>query len=372
MRLVLLAIVAMQLGLAHQAFAEDSNITDRSISDALPLFGKNRCEELRSAADQVICGDRELTDAATRLKSAIQERSGRISDRRLAIAENAEWIRDRNSSCGIFGEESVRSEAINSTKACLLKETEERIAILLDPNFDCLATNTTAGALICSDASLAMAEMELNGHALALIAKLNENEARDAFAEYARWTRARDRRCGLVGKDNVPLHELSSSEACLGEHLRQKTSELVAAKGDPKRVFGLHASSPLPDADAVDLCVAQIHSANTCHDFLRVNRVLEIDREEAAQHAVVIAEIEMVVLSPFAACSPIASSCTGTCWDLKSGRAKPTPGSKENFAVAHRLRIEKSFAFQKTESGSWSCNSSALAPVELGIASSGP
>jgi hypothetical protein len=27
--------------------------------------------------------------------------------------------------------------------ACLLKETEERIAILSDPNFDCLATNTT-------------------------------------------------------------------------------------------------------------------------------------------------------------------------------------------------------------------------------------
>jgi hypothetical protein len=55
--------------------------------------------------------------------------------------------------------------------------------------------------------------------------------------------------------------------------MRQKTAEIIAAKGDPKRVFGRHTSSPLPDADAVDLCVVQIHSANTCHHFLRVSRV---------------------------------------------------------------------------------------------------
>ena len=34
----------------------------------------------------------------------------------------------------------------------------ERIEILSDPNFDCLATNTTAGRLICSDPSLALAK----------------------------------------------------------------------------------------------------------------------------------------------------------------------------------------------------------------------
>jgi uncharacterized protein len=373
MRAVMLAIVAIQVvGLGHPACAQDSTVSDRSISETLPLFGKNHCEELKSPADQVICGNPELNDASTRLKSAIQDRLNRLSDRRLAIAENAEWIRDRNSSCGVFGKESLRNEEVESVKACLLKEMEERAAILEDPNFDCLATNTTAGALICSDPSLAIAETELNGHVLGLIAKLNENDARDAFAEYARWTRARDRRCDLVDKDNVPLQELSSSEGCLAEHLRQKIEEVLAANGDPKRIFGRDSHSPSPDADAVDLCVAQIHSSNTCEDFLRVNRVLEIDREVAAQDAVVTAEVEMVVLSPFAACSPIASSCTGTCWDLKSGRAKPTPGNRDSFAVAHRVKIEKSFAFQKTDAGGWRCNSTALAPVDLGIALSGP
>jgi uncharacterized protein len=372
MRAIVLAIVAVQIGWMHPACAESSTGSDRSIGEALPLFGKNRCEEVKDPADQLFCGAAELNVASAKLKGAIQERIGRVSDRRLAIEENAQWIRDRNSSCGIFGRESVRNQDVESAKACLLKETEERIAILTDPNFDCLATNTTAGTLICSDPSLAVAEQELNGHLLGLIAKLNENDARDAFAEYARWTRARDRKCDLVNKDNVPLQELSSSENCLAEYLAQKTAEVVAADGDPKQIFGRRPASASPDADAVDLCVAQIHSANSCQDFLRVNRVIEIDSEMAAQEAQVIAEIEMVVLSPFAVCSPIASSCTGTCWDPKSGKANPSPASRESFSVTHRLRIEKSFTFQKTDNGDWRCNSTALQPVDDGITLSGP
>jgi len=59
-----------------------------------------------------------------------------------------------------------------SVKICLLKETEERIAILSDPNFDCLATNTTAG---CSFAAIPRwrLQTELNSHVLGLITKLN-------------------------------------------------------------------------------------------------------------------------------------------------------------------------------------------------------
>jgi len=35
------------------------------------------------------------------------------------------------------------------------------------------------------------------------------DDAKAAFAEYARWSRERDRKCDLVEKDNVPLQELS-------------------------------------------------------------------------------------------------------------------------------------------------------------------
>jgi hypothetical protein len=91
----------------------------------------------------------------------------------------------------------------------------------------------------------------------------------------------------------------------------------------------------------------------------------------AEKEALVTAEVEMIVLSPFAICSPVASSCTGTCWDLQAGKAKPTPGSRDSISVTHRLTIEKAFAFQKTDNGSWRCNTTALPPVDFGVSQSG-
>src|SRR6202049_5349277 len=168
MRAIVLAIVAIQIGLTLPVRAENPADSDRSITDILPLFVKNNCEEIKDPADQVFCGDPQLNAAAPRLSTAIAERLNRLSNRRHAIEENAEWIRNRNSSCGIFGRQGVRSQDIKSVRDCLLKETDERIEILSDPNFDCLATNTTAGALICGDPSLAIAKMELNSRFLEL------------------------------------------------------------------------------------------------------------------------------------------------------------------------------------------------------------
>jgi len=372
MRRLVLAVVALQIGLALPARADDPPDADRPISEVLPLYGKNHCDAYRDPAEQLFCGDPELNAAGAKLNIAIQDRLNRLANRRLAIEENAEWVRARNSSCGIFGKESLTPRNVRSIKPCLLKETEERIEILTDPNFDCLATNTTAGMLICSDPVLAIAKAELNNAVLGLVARLNGDEARDALDENERWGRDRDRKCGLANKDNVPLEELSPSEACLAEYLSGKTAEIAAAKGDPRKVFGRHLVSPLPDADAVDLCVARIHAANACGDFLTVNRVRQIDNEVAEQEAQVTAEVEMVVLSPFAVCSPIASGCTGTCWDPKTGKPKPGPGSRDSLTVSHRVRIGKTFAFKKADGGGWRCNTTSLQPVDFGVALSGP
>jgi uncharacterized protein YecT (DUF1311 family) len=379
MRAILLAIVAIQIGLAvliglmPPARAEDASAPARPLSETLPLFGKNHCESVRDPADVLFCGDPELNDAAAKLNVAIQARLNRLPDRRLAIEENAEWILDRNSSCGILRGQSVAGKDLEAVRACLLKETEERTAILDDPNFDCLASNTAAGTLICSDPDLAIAEAELNGEVLGLIAKLKEDDAREAFAEYARWTRTRDRRCDLADKDNVPLQELPpSSVMCLTEYLNETVTEIAAARGDPKKVFGQHLPLPEPNADAVDACVAQIHAANACDNFLRVSRVFQIDNEVADQSALVTAEVEMIVLSPFAVCSPIASGCTGACWDVKSGKPNPSPGSRDSLAVSRKLRVEKSFAFQKIDNGSWRCDTTALQPVDFGTTVGGP
>jgi hypothetical protein len=53
---------------------------------------------------------------------------------------------------------------------------------------------------------------------------------------------------------------------------------------------------------------------------------------------------------------------------LSSGKPKPTRGSRDNFLVGYRLRIEKSFALQKTDGNSWRCDTNALPPVEAGTA----
>jgi uncharacterized protein YecT (DUF1311 family) len=372
MRAIVLAVVAIQIGLGGLACAQTTPNSDQSIRDMLPLFAKNHCEDFKNPADQLICGDQELGDTAVKLNKAIQTRLERLPNRRLAVEENAEWIKDRNSSCGIYRQQAISSRDFKSIRDCLLLESEERIEILDDPNFDCLATNTAAGTLICGDPTLALAKIELNSRAVALIAKLKEDEARDAFDEFERWGRERDRKCNLADKDNVPLQELPSSEGCLSEYFTAKLAEIAAAKGDPKRVFKPQLISPSPDADAVDLCVAQIHAANSCGNFLSVHRVTQIDRQEAGPEAHVVARLDMVVLSPFAVCSSVASGCTGSCWDAKEGRAKAMPATKDSFAVATRLRIEKSFSFRKADSGGWRCSSTALQPIQAGVSSSGP
>lgn len=371
MRSFWLAIAALQLGLAP-ALGQDSPDKDRSIAEVLPLFASNHCGQHRDQANQLFCGDPGLNAAGTKLASAVDARLNRLPDRLVAVEENAEWVKDRNLSCGIFPGEAVRFGDIAPVTACLLKETEERIAILRDPNFDCLASNTAAGALICSEPSLAIAEGELNEHVLALIAKLDANEAREAFVEYARWIRERDRKCELAGRENVPLAELAPAEDCLAAALATMTTEVTAAKGDPGKIFGRRPLAREPNADAVDICVAQIHFANACGNFVRVRQVREIESRVADKSALVTAEVEMIVLAPFTVCSPIASSCTGTCWDARSGRPKPPPGTRDSFAVAHRISIEKAFALQKGDDGSWRCDVTALAPVDAGVAVSGP
>jgi uncharacterized protein YecT (DUF1311 family) len=95
MRATVLAIVAIQIGLAHPASAENAADSGRSISEMLPLYNQNHCGDVKDPADQVFCGDPQLNAAAAKLNSAIQNRLDRLPDRRHAIEENAAWIKNR-------------------------------------------------------------------------------------------------------------------------------------------------------------------------------------------------------------------------------------------------------------------------------------
>lgn len=373
MRSVLAALLMLPLGWAGAALGQSAPITAKPIADLLPLFAKNRCADLRDTAEQLFCGDPDLNALVPELGRAVEARLSRIVDRRAAVAENVEWIKARDSSCGVFGLQPVQPVAFMSVKACLLKETRERISILSDANFDCLAANSTASLVICGDPELAIADRELNGRIVALIARLKEDEARSALTEHARWIRTRDRICELDDKDHVPLNELDSTVPCLNDLIRQKLAEAAAANGDPRKLFGKDIASPSPDADAVDLCVGRVHSANTCENFLRVSRVIQLDTEVSEREAIVTAAIEMKVLAPFSICSPIAANCTGACWDLQTRQPKAAEAnSRENISVGYRLTVEKSFAFQKSKDGGWRCSTNSLRPVEYGNAQRGP
>ncbi|QPF91354.1 lysozyme inhibitor LprI family protein [Bradyrhizobium commune] len=373
MRFIVLSVLALLAWPVAPSSAQ-SGTADRSLADKLPLFAKNNCQQNRDPANQLFCGDAELSAAAGKLSAATEARLARLPDRLPAIEENAIWVRQRSLGCGIIGQTAVGYDDVDRIKACLLKVTEERAAILRDPDFDCLAANTAAGAMICADPSLALAETELNGEVLGLIKKLDETAARFAFAEYGRWTRERDRKCNLVGKENVPLAELSPAEDCLADYLKRKSDEISAAKGDPKKVFGRQIAAKAPDTDAVDFCAARIHAANSCGNFVRINRVYALDSQAGEQEAQVTGEIEMVVLAPFTACSKVATTCTGTCWDPRTGRAQPGAGNKERggetFNVTRRLRIQRTFAFVKAADG-WRCREDELAPVNSGTAGGG-
>src|SRR5260370_41639742 len=121
MRAIVLAVVAIQVGLAYPACAQTPADADRSISEALPLFGKNRCEQFKDPAEQLFCGDPELGAAAARLSRAIQDRLDRLPHRHLAIKKNALLIKNRSSSFSICVKQSVPHTDRESVKSCLLK-----------------------------------------------------------------------------------------------------------------------------------------------------------------------------------------------------------------------------------------------------------
>ncbi|MGX1396193.1 hypothetical protein AB7M70_005602 [Bradyrhizobium japonicum] len=149
MRFIVLSVLALLVLPAAPGSAQ-SGPSDRSIADRLPLFARNNCQQIRDPGNQLICGDAELAAAAEKLGTAIESRLARLPDRLPAIEENAIWIRQRNLGCGIVGQTAIRTDDFDRVKACLLKVTEERAAIVRDPDFDCLAANTAAGALICA------------------------------------------------------------------------------------------------------------------------------------------------------------------------------------------------------------------------------
>jgi hypothetical protein len=57
MRAIILAVVAIQVGLTNAAIGQNAEDSGPSMSEMLPLFDANHCGMFRNTADQLFCGD---------------------------------------------------------------------------------------------------------------------------------------------------------------------------------------------------------------------------------------------------------------------------------------------------------------------------
>ena len=80
----------------------------------------------------------------------------------------------------------------------------------------------------------------------------------------------------------------------------------------------------------------------------------------------------MVVLSPVCGLQSGRVELHRHLLGFEIGASQAVAGKPGSFPVAHRLKIEKSFAFQKTDSGGWRCDTAAFNRSTSASRSAGP
>jgi uncharacterized protein len=100
------------------------------------------------------------------------------------------------------------------------------------PSFDCATAKTAAARLICGDAELASLDRDLGASFQRQKLRLSSLNQLKFVDDELIWIRDRNRRCGLVGHDNLALEELASSKSCLLGIIRERIALLDDA-GQP-------------------------------------------------------------------------------------------------------------------------------------------
>jgi uncharacterized protein len=107
-------------------------------------------------------------------------------------------------------------------------------------SFDCATIKTVAARLICGDAELSKADVEMAKAFKAALGRLAGAE-KDTFSkDQAAWKRSRNTRCGLDRFQKEPLSELLSAKPCMLQAMTQRAVEFAApakaASAEPKAV----------------------------------------------------------------------------------------------------------------------------------------
>jgi TPR repeat protein len=95
-------------------------------SPAAPSFD---CATAKSGAARLICSDAELSKADADLGKAFHASFARLegTDKSAAIKDQVQWIRARNTRCGLNGKENASIEELAGAKGCILQAMQSRI-----------------------------------------------------------------------------------------------------------------------------------------------------------------------------------------------------------------------------------------------------
>ena len=103
----------------------------------------------------------------------------------------------------------------------------------IKPSFECWKAKTASARLICSDDELAQLDSKLGAVFQQRKAQLSSAEQSNFVHNEVIWIKDRNKRCDLVGKDNMTIEVLVTSACLLGEAIQSRVSELEAQISAP-------------------------------------------------------------------------------------------------------------------------------------------
>jgi len=90
----------------------------------------------------------------------------------------------------------------------------------------CGAAISAAARLICADPDLAARDAKLVAAYRQVKSRSSASVQMDLLKEQQTWMRERDQKCGLTGKDRVPIDELRKAKRCMQEEMDARLAEL--------------------------------------------------------------------------------------------------------------------------------------------------
>ena len=236
------------------------------------------CKSATGAAARLICANSDLAGVNWILAIAFQGAKGAVSPdvRKSLVKDQLTWMQQRNQKCGLTGKDNAPIRALLSSKQCLEDAIEAQIEELQDGtridsiskiaasngqnvpannSMVCKSAKDALARLICADPDLAALDLKL---AIAF------QDAKVAAApdaqkllvkEQQTWTRERNRKCGLTGKNDAPMGAPLSGKQCVEDAIGSRIAELqhrLQAASISQAPASNTQDAPLIDATHVD------------------------------------------------------------------------------------------------------------------------